>query len=118
MPEDFKTFLLLHDGWKFFDEELSILSLDEMIRGTVYEWIGALKSEWGPGDRALEMGWVFVAAHGQNTVTFFDLSKKRRDGGLDVVEWDEGEVVQRYKSFTAYLKETLIVVKELIEENR
>ncbi len=119
LPEDYRAFLRLHDGWEAWNGESSLLSLEEMSGGELFGYLQELQSELARvGDSAGSQGLIFEASYGMTRVSYFDLEAKQRTGVLEVVFWQQGKVVERYPSFTAFLEGYSHTLDELIVQER
>ena len=115
LPEDYRTFLLLHNGWKGFSGGNVLLSTDEMIEGAYYDAIIELKEMQREESIEAADGFIIEASLLSTSRTYYDVTNKRFDGGMDVVYWRDGEL-DRYPSFTAYLEGYLKDLEELVKE--
>jgi len=117
LPEDYREFLLLHDGWRLFNGGSTLLSTREMMEGELHDLIVSLKQvQHEAGDLVAATGFVFEASINSNMRSFFDCSAKK-SSRLDVVLWRDEEL-DRYPSFTAYLTSFASDVQKMVKAER
>ena len=114
LPNDYRAFLLLHNGWTGFSGANALLSTEEMLAGELHEAILELQEVQRETDDDVAEGFVFEASFGRSR-TYFDVAHERPNGGIDVVYWRDEEI-DRYPSFTAYLEGYLEDLKEMLHE--
>jgi len=104
LPDDYKTFLLLHNGWPKFSGEKCLLSAEQLISSDVLDSIRELQSELlNVGQKNAAMGFAIEGSFGAS-MTYFDVIGAHEPGRFEVVYWGRHGEVQRYPSFTAYLQ--------------
>ena len=107
LPPDYRTFLSLHDGWPGFVGDNDILSTSQLLGGKMRERVAQIKAQMkSEEDHRAAHGFIIVASLFNWHVVYFDVDKKRNNGGLDVVFWDHGPE-ERFRSFLAYLKDKI-----------
>lgn len=117
LPEDYKAFLLVHNGWEGFNGESALLSLEEMTAGPIFDGHRELQGELvsngqtGPGQ-----GLVFEGSYGTQ-IAYFDVSKKKAGGNLDAVFWNIKEI-DRHPTFTEYLERYSETLAQMIANER
>jgi hypothetical protein len=117
LPNDYKAFMLLHNGWKNFNGESSLLSVQEMLDGPVYEHVVSFQAELrANGVNEVASGWVFEASFGTR-LSYFDRTALASGGNLDVVYWHNREL-GRFPTFTAYLEDYESTLDQLIIDER
>jgi cell wall assembly regulator SMI1 len=117
LPEDYRAFLLLHDGWKDFSGESALLSIADMTSGKLFDAVCDYQKELrrvgqhGPGE-----GLVIEGSFGTR-IAYLDRLGHRETGKLDVVYWDRGPVA-RYPDFAAFLDGYSKDLAKMIEDER
>jgi cell wall assembly regulator SMI1 len=117
LPEDYRAFLLLHDGWKDFNGESALLSIGDMTSGKLFETIRDYQKELqrvgqhGPGQ-----GLVIEGSFGTR-IAYFDRLGHRDTAKLDVVYWDRGPIA-RYADFSAFLEGYSKDLAQMIDDER
>jgi hypothetical protein len=102
LPEDYKAFLLLHNGWRDFNGESSLLSIEEMTDGPIHEHIASFQADLRSGGlEDVGSGLVFEASWGTQ-LSYFDRAGLAATGKLQIVFWNR-RVLERYDSFVDYL---------------
>jgi hypothetical protein len=117
LPEDYKDFLLMHNGWEGFNGESALLSLEEMTAGPIFDGHRELQSELASnGQTGPSQGLVFEGSYGTQ-VSYFDVAKMKAGGNLDAVFWNIKEI-DRQPSFTEYLESYSKTLSEMIANER
>ena len=121
IPESYRAFLELHNGWKNFSGDAHIISIADrqsQHTGGSIEAFKRLGVE--EGDDAIKHAFVVVGSDASQYLAFFDM-KSAHNGEMDVVEWtyERGEIA-RHPDFARYLQHQLRAVESLLaeEENR
>lgn len=104
LPEDYREFLLMHDGWIGMRGENDLLSTSQLQSDSMKSAIEELKEIQLEMDDPALNGFVIDASLGDTDIAYFDPSSLKESGTIDVVRWDAraGEYA-RYESFTGYL---------------
>jgi len=117
LPEDYQAFLRQHNGWREFTGGTTLLSTEEMLAGELREEIDGWKTfQRDEGDERAAAGFVIEAALGP-TKTFYDTTRRRAKGGMEVVYWRDEEI-DRFPSFTAYLETTAGDLEKMVEREK
>lgn len=117
LPEDYRTFLMIHDGWEGFNGDSRLLSTSELKGGPLHDHLKAFQDELRQdGHLNPAEGLVFEGSFGTR-MSYFDRASQRAGGALEVVFWDIGEI-ERYPSFTEYLAGFSKTLDQLIEDER
>jgi hypothetical protein len=117
LPEDYRAFLLLHNGWKGFSGANALLSTSELLGGPIHDSIAALQSELRLNGLAeAANGFVFEGGYGTQ-VSYFDVTGPPGPEGPVVVFWDRGATL-RYPSFRAFLQSHVEELDEMIAAER
>jgi len=103
-PDDYRAFLLMHDGWRRFDGENDLLSTEQMTSGPMKDSIRELQNfQREAGDLPAAEGVVIVASLSGMDIAFYDRGSRRQEGGMEVVRWFSGEY-RRFPSFLEFLE--------------
>jgi hypothetical protein len=117
-PSDYRAFLMLHDGWAGFVGESDILSTGQILGGDMHARSVELKAQMrSEGDKGAARGFNIQASLFNWGVVYFDVEKKRADGGLDVVIWEHGDQ-GRFRSFLAYLQNRAKIFEAMLADER
>jgi|HubBroStandDraft_1064217.scaffolds.fasta_scaffold20149_3 cell wall assembly regulator SMI1 len=117
LPQDYRAFLLLHNGWKNFNGESALLSIEQMTSGRLHDRLAAFQEELaGAGLKGAAEGLIIEGSFGTR-ITYLDRDKAKGSGNLDVVYWDRREMA-RYPSFTAFLEDYVEILGKLIEREK
>jgi hypothetical protein len=117
LPEDYRAFLLLHDGWKNFNGESALLSIEQMTSGRLHDRLMEFQQELGgAGLKGPAEGLIIEGSFGTR-LTYFDREKAKASGNLDVVYWDRRETA-RYPSFAAFLEDYIEILSKLIDREK
>lgn len=119
LPPSYREFLLLHNGWKNFSGEDTILSLELMKDERVIDHINHLRN--------LQLELIqekaangFVIGCGENTsyTLYLDLETKREDGEMNIVEHDLSGEIKRHPDFTSLLEDKHRIIMLLLPEGK
>lgn len=117
LPDDYKAFLRLHDGWADFSGENALLSIAEMTEGALYNHVSSFQEEMrADGENELSQGLIFEASF-TTRFAYFDRVGESRAGRLEVVYWNK-RVLERYASFTDYLADYEKTLDKFIADER
>lgn len=120
LPEDYRTFLELYDGWSKFSGGYDLLSADQLL-GRDARMLESIQDTKGlmrqAGDERAALGFVILASKTGPRVVYFDMAKKRTDNALDLVQW-EYKPDARYRSFLAFLKRQFQISKLILIEEQ
>lgn len=114
MPDDYRRFLMLHDGWQSFSGDNDILSTRQMVSEKTRAWITRLQrvSLGTPAGN----GFVVMGSPYTTTMLFY-VAEPRSHGGHDLVYWRDCEIA-RYDSFADFLVRWKNMLKEELSELR
>ena len=121
LPPSYRAFLELHNGFEGFSGNEKLLAVEDQESGWVQgeiEKFSDLFDEHG-GDDPFKRGSIPVKL-GKDAPTYvvLDPSKVRKNGEMDLVEYEYTEEQDRYKDFVSFLQSELEVVKDLIEDEK
>jgi cell wall assembly regulator SMI1 len=117
LPDDYKAFLRLHDGWGNFSGENALLSIAEMSDGELHDHVTGFQEEMqAGGENALSQGLIFEASF-TTRFSYFDRAGQAQSGRLEVVYWNK-RVLERYASFTDYLADYEKTLDKFIADER
>jgi SMI1 / KNR4 family (SUKH-1) len=104
LPRDYRTFLLMHNGWSGLNGQNDLLSSEQIGTGRMKRSIEETKEIQREQSDPAADGFVIEASLSDTDLAYFDPASRRSDGSMDVVRWDArvGEY-RRYPSFTEYL---------------
>lgn len=98
LPDDYKEFLAIRNGWKNFSGDYSLLSTTEIRSLAVQQSVAELRKLWHE-DEKVQRGIFIYLGHGRQ-FGFYDYGESANDPCLHF--YDIGESI-RYDTFTAYL---------------
>jgi SMI1 / KNR4 family (SUKH-1) len=117
LPEDYKAFLQLHNGWQNFNGENSLLSIEEMTDGPIHEHIASFQEDLRSGGLDdVGSGLVFEASFGTR-ISYFDRVGLSAMGQLQIV-FRNRRPLQRYDSFMDYLADYEKMLDKFIADER
>jgi SMI1 / KNR4 family (SUKH-1) len=117
LPDDYRMFLSLHDGWEYFSGENALLSIAEMTSGPIFDGHKELQSELGRlGQKAAAGGLIFEGGLGTR-IAYFDLSAKQSPVSYEVVFWHINEIA-RFATFADYLRDYAKTLDQMIADER
>jgi hypothetical protein len=117
LPEDYKAFLLLHNGWQDFNGENCLLSIEEMTDGPIHEHIASFQEDLRGYDlEDVGSGLVFEASFGTR-ISYFDRVGLAAIGRLQIVFWNRSPL-KRYDSFVNYLTDYQEMLDKFIADER
>jgi hypothetical protein len=117
LPEDYRAFLRLHNGWREFSGGNSLLSTQEMLGGELRDSIDSLKqTQRENGEDEAAAGFVIEASLDLSR-TFYDPATRGKDGRMELVYW-RNEELDRFPSFTEYLETYAADLEEMIDEEK
>jgi len=121
LPPSYREFLKLHDGWKDFSGGAMILSSDAFKQPWVGKRLGQLRDHFREffDEKTFDSAVIVMMGLDDQDLAYFDTTKKRPDGELEVVDFStvDGEV-DRFADFAAYLEDRANVLTSLIEEEK
>jgi hypothetical protein len=120
LPPTYRQFLSLHRGWSRFIGDAHVLSLEQRQSPTMIGHLNALRAlAVENNDKSVADGFTIVAGEASQYVVYLDVTTRRNNGEMDVVEWsfDDGEV-GRHPDFVAYLQHQLDASKRLIAKEK
>jgi hypothetical protein len=100
LPEDYKAFLLIRNGWKNFSGDYDLLSTDEMVSRQVREKIAEFRDIWQE-EAGIKDAFFIYLGYGR-VFGFFDYRNKANNQEPELHFYDIG-LSFRYKSFSEYL---------------
>lgn len=120
LPRDYLAMLRLHNGWKNFRADYSLLSIEEMVGdGPMKKVLARLKEMQGESEKtARHDGIIFQAGPFGWSCAYFDRSTHKTSGSMEVVEWEPRGEIERHPSFTAYLESYQEVLEGVVAKER
>ena len=123
LPASYRAFLELHNGWSDFDGGAKILSVEDQtaawVKKRVKEMGDAYFEDEDEGNNPFEKGMIPVMlGKDEDNYLVLDTTKVRKNGEMDFVMYDYAEEEERFKDFTAFLKDDLETTKELIKAEK
>lgn len=100
LPEDYRAFLRIRDGWDGFDYGYRLLSTSEMLSPDVQAVVREIRDVWR-SDPRVQHGVIVYLGDGRR-FGFFDYQAKRSDAPPRLVFYDLGEDAA-YATFTDFL---------------
>jgi cell wall assembly regulator SMI1 len=118
LPPSYRIFLSLHDGWRGFEANLSLLSIEEQMKGETADYIRSWKADqWAEGETLLIEGVVIGIELYTSKAWVLDTSHTDERGEMDVVNWHDFET-QRDPDFLAMLNTKASYMEELVAEEQ
>ncbi len=116
LPPSYRMFLSLHNGWKHWEGDTHLLSIEEQQFGDYAERIKTLKQyAWEEGIRSVLDGIIIGADLYSYSAFILDTTKVDERGEMEIINWEYDEIA-RYKDFLDMLKKTAKNLQEIIEE--
>jgi hypothetical protein len=121
LPPSYRAFLELHNGFEGFMGNQKLLAVEDQEADWVLaevENIGDLFEENG-GDNPFEKGAIPVEL-GKDAPIYLvlDPSKVRKDGEMDLVEYEYTNKQNKWKDFGSFLRSKLEALQGLIEDEK
>lgn len=118
LPDDYRAFLRLHNGWRSFHADGHLLSFEEQDSEWVRDRIRRWSDIWDSEDPDPFLRGALPIMLGENLHHFvvLDPTVRAPDGAAAIVEYDYMEESARYDSFKDLLCEELKVLRELIDQ--
>jgi cell wall assembly regulator SMI1 len=117
LPEDYREFLLLHDGWPGFNGDTALLSIEEMSSGPLFDHLQLFQTELRKAGRSGPGTGLIIEGSFGTRISYFDRENAHATGKLDVVFWD-GRELERHPSFVEYLEGYNSMLDTMIEQER
>jgi hypothetical protein len=115
LPDDYKLFLLSHDGWKGFGGQLDLLSTAQMSDPTVQKGFAELRhTARDAGEVAAAEGFIILGAPTASEMVFIDFKGAVTGAMPEFVHWDQRDI-ERFPSFVSYLERCKDYKEELVE---
>lgn len=121
LPPSYRAFLELHNGWKNFDGDASLLAVEDVQSKWVKERIknlGFLFEETEDEDPFKHGAIPVMLGKDAQNFLVLDPRKIRPNGEMDFVSYDLTEEEDRYKDFTSFLMDFLQVTKSAIKSEK
>jgi hypothetical protein len=116
LPPSYRTFISLHNGWRHWEGDTNLLSLQEMRQGPYAELVNIWKSEaWVEGLSVLLDGLMVAASLATPGGLILDTSRVDQRSEMEIVNWEYSEVT-RYSDFVDLLQKTAQDLENLIAE--
>ena len=118
LPPSYRLFLSLHDGWRDWEGDQDILSVDDHEQGPYRELIERFRrSAWEEGWPAVLDGIIIAACLTSNSLLILDTSKIDERGEMEIVNWELQEIA-RYSDFLDMLQRTAVNLQQIIEDEK
>jgi cell wall assembly regulator SMI1 len=118
-PPSYREFLLLHNGWKNFSGEYTILSLELMKDERVIDHIEHLRDlQLGLTQEKAANGFVIGCGESTSYTLYLDLEAKREDGEMDIVEHDLSGEIKRHPDFVSLIEDKHRIIMLLLPKDR
>jgi len=99
LPASYRAFLSICDGWKHWEGDAHLFSLDEMLVGPYADWIKRWKVEaLRRGERVVANGLVIGGKLEADSGFILDLANRSPSGEAPIVNWELHEIA-RYSDF-------------------
>jgi len=109
LPEAYRLFLSIHNGWEHWSGDVALLSTEQMLRGQYAQRIAQWKQkELVRGNRLVANSLVIGFSLFVGEQIMIDLSSRK---GSEIVTWDKGEE-EHFPDFYAYLINFETIVKQ------
>jgi hypothetical protein len=118
LPPSYRTFISLHNGWRHWEGDTNILSIEEMRQGPNADSINSWKSEaWAEGQSVFLEGLVIAASLVTPGGLILDTSSVDQRGEMEIVNWEYSEIA-RYSDFVDMLQKTAQDLENIIAEEK
>jgi hypothetical protein len=117
IPPSYRAFLLLHESWKDFASDSSLLSPNDYDEEWVRERLADLNDLFKEFESDNPVGaWGFPIMLGRTgrMSLFLDKRSVRADGEMDFVYYDATEEQARFANFLEFLQAQIVTRKSLI----
>lgn len=109
LPDVYRTFLLIHNGWKHWSGDVALLSTEQMLQGQYVQRIAEWKKkELTRGNRLVSNSLVIGFSLFVGEQILIDFSSPTRE---EIVFFDQGEE-ERFPDFYAYLLNFEAILEE------
>jgi hypothetical protein len=120
LPPSYRAFLELHNGWADFDGEAKLLAIEDhdkkWVKQRVKDWSDLFEDE---GKNPFSNGCIpILLGKTESSYLVLDPRKVRRDGEMEFVVYDYNVPEETFKDFTAFLRDSLNTLEELIEDEK
>ncbi|MGH2609028.1 MAG: SMI1/KNR4 family protein [Tepidiformaceae bacterium] len=104
LPPSYRMLLSLHNGWRHWEGDTHLLSLEQMRHGPYADWVRAWKEEAkGRGETLIRQGLVVATALHADTGLILDTALRHKGGEMTIVNWEHQEIA-RYWDFLELLQ--------------
>lgn len=121
LPQSYRSFLELHNGWSDFDGGAKLLSVEDQEHIWVKERLkrlGELLFEDDNKNPFLNGCIPILLGKDESNYLVLDPSTVRKNGEMDFIMYDYNQEEERFKDFISFLQDSLKVKNELIEEEK
>jgi hypothetical protein len=121
LPPSYCAFLELHNGWSDFDGGAKLLSTEDQEDVWVKERIKNIGELFFEGDSKnpfLNGCIPILLGKEEHNYLVLDPNTVRKDGEMDFIMYDYGQVEECFKNFISFLQDSLKIKQELIEEEK
>jgi hypothetical protein len=117
LPQDYRGFLLTHNGWKEFLGEVHLLSTQQMHDQDIREQVDSIAySLYENGIIPSANVFIIQGSPTDPQIVFYDFASQAKQSSK-LFHWDGGEL-HEFPSFTAYLEFSADVLDGLVKEER
>lgn len=116
LPPSYRMFLSLHNGWRHWEGDTHLLSLEQMRHGPYADWVRAWKEEAkGRGETLIEQGLVVATALHADTGLIMETALRYAGGEMAIINWEHQEIA-RYSDFLELLQRDAEDWEALVDE--
>lgn len=116
-PPSYREFLFLHNGWKNFSGEDTILSLELMKDQRVIDHLDQLRTiQIELTQEKAANGFVIGCGENTSYTLYLDPETIRENGEMDIVEHDIIGEIKRYSDFASLLEDKYRIIMLVLED--
>jgi hypothetical protein len=116
LPPSYRLFLSMYNGWRGFEGNVCLLSIDEQRLGTYADYVREWKqARWEEGEGSLVDGIVIGIKVYGNTAVIIDTSRVDQNGEMQLVVWRNFET-ERDANFIELLRNKENILERLIAQ--
>ena len=118
LPPSYRLFLSLHNGWRDWEGDKDLLSIEDREVASHVEHIERMrKVAWEEGWPLLLDGIIIGACLTSNALLILDTTKTDERGEMEIVNWELKEI-GRYADFVDMLQSTAVDLQQIIEDEK
>jgi SUKH superfamily protein len=113
LPDDYRSFLMMHNGWEGFELGPDLLSTGQLLDPNLRRHFDELQRLGEQAEQRAKR-FIIVGSANDSYMVFLDFSASGSAGRPEIVSWDYQEIDRR-PSFTAYLESIVEEMSGLVE---